>query len=42
MKAPDIAIRFLKMDLSDLEDVRAAVRSLSDVLKIDHFAAVAG
>lgn len=30
------------MDLGDLSDIRRAVRSLDDVPKIDHFAAVAG
>ncbi|KAL6690308.1 hypothetical protein J3F84DRAFT_398436 [Trichoderma pleuroticola] len=41
-KNPDVSVRFLKLDLSDLKDVRRAVKDLSDVPKIDHFVAVAG
>ncbi|KAK5989617.1 Retinol dehydrogenase 12 [Cladobotryum mycophilum] len=41
-KNPRVAIRFLKMDLSDLSDIRRAAKSLDDVPKIDHIAAVAG
>lgn len=39
---PHVGIRFLKMDLGDLGDIRRAVGSLGDVPKIDHFTAVAG
>jgi NAD(P)-dependent dehydrogenase (short-subunit alcohol dehydrogenase family) len=39
---PNVATRFLKMDLGDLEDIRRAVTSLHDIPKIDHIAAVAG
>jgi NAD(P)-dependent dehydrogenase (short-subunit alcohol dehydrogenase family) len=39
---PEVATSFLKMDLSDLSDVRRAAESLSDTPKIDHLVAVAG
>lgn len=39
---PNVATRFLKMDLGDLKDIHRAVHSLDDVPKIDHIAAVAG
>lgn len=39
---PNVATRFLKMDLSDQSDVRSAAASLSDLPKIDHFLAIAG
>jgi NAD(P)-dependent dehydrogenase (short-subunit alcohol dehydrogenase family) len=39
---PNVATRFLKMDLGDLSDIRRAVNSLGDIPKIDHIAAVAG
>ncbi|UKZ77999.1 hypothetical protein TrVFT333_005733 [Trichoderma virens FT-333] len=41
-KNPNVSVRFLKLDLSDLKDVRRAVSDLNDVPKIDHFVAVAG
>lgn len=41
-KNPNVAIRFLKMDLSNLKDIRRAANSLDDIRKIDHIAAVAG
>ncbi|KAL6911167.1 NAD(P)-binding protein [Trichoderma evansii] len=41
-KSPAVNVRFLKIDLSDLKDVRRAVQDLSDVPKIDHLVAVAG
>ncbi|KAM0253926.1 hypothetical protein ACHAQJ_007048 [Trichoderma viride] len=41
-KNPSVAIRFLKIDLADLKDVRRAAQELSDVAKIDHLVAVAG
>jgi NAD(P)-dependent dehydrogenase (short-subunit alcohol dehydrogenase family) len=39
---PEVATRFLKMDLGDLSDVRRAAESLSAIPKIDHLLAVAG
>ncbi|GIJ85018.1 hypothetical protein Asppvi_003873 [Aspergillus pseudoviridinutans] len=39
---PNVATRFLQMDLGDLASIRAAVDSLSDLPKIDHFISVAG
>jgi NAD(P)-dependent dehydrogenase (short-subunit alcohol dehydrogenase family) len=39
---PNVATRFLKMDLGDVSDIRRAANSLDDVPKIDHIAAVAG
>lgn len=39
---PNVATRFLKMDLGDLKDIHRAVNSLDDIPKIDHIAAVAG
>ncbi|TFB05943.1 Retinol dehydrogenase 14 [Trichoderma ghanense] len=42
-KHPDVAVRFLKLDLASLADVRRAARELGDdVPKIDHLVAVAG
>ncbi|PTB64138.1 putative short-chain oxidoreductase [Trichoderma citrinoviride] len=44
-KHPDVAVRFLKLDLASLADVRRAARELLDdgeVPKIDHLVAVAG
>ncbi|GJN78739.1 hypothetical protein PLIIFM63780_002248 [Purpureocillium lilacinum] len=39
---PNVATRFLKMDLGSLKDIHRAVNSLDDIAKIDHIAAVAG
>jgi NAD(P)-dependent dehydrogenase (short-subunit alcohol dehydrogenase family) len=39
---PNMATRFLPMDLSDLASIKHAVSTLSDVPKIDHLACVAG
>ncbi|KAL1967730.1 hypothetical protein VTN77DRAFT_2987 [Rasamsonia byssochlamydoides] len=39
---PQVTVRFLKMDLSSLDDVRKAVASLDDVPKLDSFVACAG
>ncbi|RFU72377.1 short-chain dehydrogenase reductase sdr [Trichoderma arundinaceum] len=41
-KNPGVSVRFLKVDLGDLKDVRRAAQELSDVPKIDHLVAVAG
>ncbi|GFP52734.1 retinol dehydrogenase 14 [Trichoderma asperellum] len=41
-KNPTVNVRFLKIDLSNLNDVRRAAKDLSDVSKIDHLVAVAG
>ncbi|KAL7942365.1 NAD(P)-binding protein [Trichoderma barbatum] len=41
-KSPGVSVRFLKVDLADLKDVRRAARELDDVPKIDHLVAVAG
>ncbi|EHK40626.1 hypothetical protein TRIATDRAFT_320940 [Trichoderma atroviride IMI 206040] len=41
-KNPAVNVRFLKIDLSDLKDVKRAARDLDDVPKIDHLVAVAG
>ncbi|KAJ5494232.1 Short-chain dehydrogenase/reductase SDR [Penicillium fimorum] len=39
---PNVKTRFLKMELSDLNAVRNAVRDLDDVSHIDHLVALAG
>ncbi|KAL6896195.1 NAD(P)-binding protein [Trichoderma longibrachiatum] len=41
-KHPDVAVRFLRVDLASLADVRRAARELDDVPTIDHLVAVAG
>ncbi|KAL7806205.1 NAD(P)-binding protein [Trichoderma gracile] len=41
-KNPDVAVRFLKVDLASLADIRRAAKELDDVSKIDHLVAVAG
>ncbi|KAL6858561.1 NAD(P)-binding protein [Trichoderma novae-zelandiae] len=41
-KHPDVAVRFLKLDLASLSDIRRAARELDDVPRIDHLVAVAG
>lgn len=41
-KHPDVAVRFLRVDLASLADVRRAARELEDVPTIDHLVAVAG
>ncbi|KAJ5561894.1 hypothetical protein N7535_003642 [Penicillium sp. DV-2018c] len=40
--APEVQVRFLKMDLSDFADVRKAAGDLADVSHIDHLVCVAG
>lgn len=40
--APDVELRFLKMDLGDMSSIRQAVDILRDVPKIDHLVCVAG
>ncbi|OJJ88354.1 uncharacterized protein ASPGLDRAFT_699898 [Aspergillus glaucus CBS 516.65] len=40
--APNVEIRFLKMDLGDMTSIREAVDTLRDVPKIDHLVCVAG
>ncbi|KAL1987931.1 hypothetical protein VTN96DRAFT_1915 [Rasamsonia emersonii] len=39
---PQVAVRFLQMDLSSLADIRKAVATLDDVPKLDSFVACAG
>ncbi|KAK1239639.1 hypothetical protein MKX07_001093 [Trichoderma sp. CBMAI-0711] len=41
-KHPDVAVRFLQLDLASLADIRRAAKELDDVPKIDHLVAVAG
>ncbi|GAM38948.1 short-chain oxidoreductase [Talaromyces pinophilus] len=40
--APDVSVRFLKMDLGDMGSIRNAVDTLHDVPAISHLACVAG
>lgn len=41
-KNSNVVVRFLKLDLGDLKDIRRAAASLQDVQRIDHIAAVEG